>query len=210
MNTTTFWNVIGAYNQATVLIQCVLFILLFASVIFAWNGKWITAPKLVLGICNLFIGIAFELKFGMEPIQKYFAAPLFILIGILFLYEGIRHSKDNFQKLGKTEIFLLALTLCYPLISYLLGHAFPKMVLYIMPCPLICFSLLIYSGYQRKNKLLLLLMTIWGMTGIKSLFFQVMEDTILFILGIYGIYLIWKELRKDRSPKRHNTNSNRK
>ncbi len=198
MNATTFWNVIGAYNQATIFAQCFLLLLLFTSVILALREKWITAPKLMLGICNLFIGIIFELKFGTDPIQKYFAAPLFIVIGILFLYEGIRYPKDKFKQFGKAEIFLLILTLCYPLISCLLGHYFPKMVLYIMPCPLICFSLLIYSRYQRKNKLLLLLMTIWGMTGIKSLFFHVMEDTILFILGIYGIYLILKEIRKKK------------
>lgn len=200
MNATTFWNVIGAYNQATIFAQCFLLLLLFTSVILALREKWITAPKLMLGICNLFIGIIFELKFGTDPIQKYFAAPLFIVIGILFLYEGIRYPKDKFKQFGKAEIFLLILTLCYPLISCLLGHYFPKMVLYIMPCPLICFSLLIYSRYQRKNKLLLLLMTIWGMTGIKSLFFHVMEDTILFILGIYGIYLILKEIRNHDHP----------
>lgn len=64
-----------------------------------------------------------------------------------------------------------------------------------MPCPIVSLSIAVYAGYTRKNKWLLLLLTLWGMTGIKSMIFAVYEDTILLLCGIYGIYLLIKETR---------------
>ena len=48
--------------------------------------KW--AAKFSLGIVNLFIGIAFFAWYGTEPIQKFFALPLYLFCGILFLFEA--------------------------------------------------------------------------------------------------------------------------
>ncbi len=94
---------------------------------------------------------------------------------------------------GLFHYILLALIISYPFISLLLGHSFPKMVVWIMPCPFISFSILIYSLYKRKNILILILLTIWGLTGVKSFFFNAYEDIILLICGIYGIVLIVRE-----------------
>lgn len=69
------------------------------------------------------------------------------------------------------------------------------MVTYIMPCPVISLSIAVYSGYKRKNKLLLVLLTIWGLTGIKSIIFSAYEDIILLICGLYGILLIVNEIK---------------
>ena len=59
------------------------------------------------------------------------------------------------------------------------------MVTYIMPCPVISLSIAVYMGYTRKNRVLLALLTIWGLTGIKSIIFNAYEDTILLIGGLY-------------------------
>lgn len=88
---------------------------------------------------------------------------------------------------------LLLLYLGYPLLSMLLGGAFPQMVTYIMPCPVVSLSIAVYAGYIRKNKLLLVLLTVWGLTGIKSILFHAYEDIILLICGFYGIWLLAKE-----------------
>ncbi len=93
--------------------------------------KW--AAKFSLGIINLFISIGFFAWYGTEPIQKFFAF----------------------------QMFLLVLYLAYPFVSILLGNSFPQMVTYIMPCPVISISMTVYAGYKRKNKLLLALLTIW-------------------------------------------------
>jgi hypothetical protein len=70
------------------------------------------------------------------------------------------------------------------------------MVTYIMPCPIVSLSIAVYSEYTRKNKLILALLAIWGVTGIKSIIFNAYEDMILFICGFYSIALLLKELKK--------------
>lgn len=49
-----------------------------------------------------------------------------------------------------------------------------------------CLSIAVYAGYNRKNKLLLVLLTLWGLTGIKAIIFQAYEDVILLACGLYG------------------------
>ena len=72
------------------------------------------------------------------------------------------------------------------------------MATYIMPCPIISLSIVVYAGYRKKNKLLLTLLTSWGLTGVKSMMFNAYEDLILLICGIYGIVLIINEFRQQK------------
>ncbi len=58
---------------------------------------------------------------------------------------------------------------------------FPQMVTHIMPCPVVSLSIAVYAGYNKKNKLLLAMLTVWGLTGIKSVIFSAYEDIILLI-----------------------------
>jgi hypothetical protein len=83
----------------------------------------------------------------------------------------------------------------YPVISFLLGNKFPKMTTYVMPCPIMSCSIIIYSGYKNKNKLLLILMAIWGLTGVKAFVANAYEDVILLICGIYCIYVLVKNIK---------------
>lgn len=85
------------------------------------------------------------------------------------------------------------------LVSILLGNSFPQMVTYIMPCPVVSLSIAVYSGYQRKNRLLLALLTIWGLTGVKSILFNAYEDIILLVCGLYGITLLVREVRRSKA-----------
>lgn len=194
MDAQIFWNVISIYNQQTLAAQIVLFLFVFIAAALSYFNivKW--AAKLALGILHLFIGIAFFAWYGVEPIQKYFALPLYLLCGLLFLYEGWHNRNDALEKPNGWQCLLLLLYLSYPLISFLLGNRFPQIVTHIMPCPVVCLGIVIYAGYQVKNKLLLTLLTIWGLTGIKSVIFHVYEDTILLVCGLYGVALLYKEI----------------
>ena len=198
MNTQTFWGVIGNYNLQTWMMQAVLFVLIILGIILSYIGKVKWAAKLSLGIANLFIGVAFYVCYGTEPIQQYFALPLFMISGILFLYESYRNKEDKLEKPNFFQMFLLLLYLLYLVISILLGGKFPQMATYIMPCPIISLSIVVYAGYRKKNKLLLTLLTAWGLTGVKSMMFNAYEDLILLICGIYGIVLIINEFRQQK------------
>lgn len=199
MKAEDFWNVIGIYNQQTWIIQFLFVLVIISGLLYAYARQRYWIPKIILGIVNLFIGVTFFLIYGTEPIQHYFAAPLFILTGILFIYDGIKMPNINMAPFGVFHWILLALIVSYPFLSLFLGHSFPQMVVWIMPCPFISFSILVYSLYGRKNVLILILLTIWGLTGVKSFFFNAYEDIILLICGLYGIWLIIKELKTKKN-----------
>lgn len=199
MNAQAFWNVIGNYNEQTKIIQIGLLIFVILAIAISYIGKVNWAAKFALGIANLFIGIVFFAWYGTEPIQKFFALPLYLLCGILFLYESWHNKNDLLEKPTPFQSLLIVLYLLYPLISVVLGNSFPQMVTYIMPCPIVSLSITVYAGYKRKNKLLLLLLTIWGLTGIKSVIFSAYEDIILLICGFYGITLLVNEIKQSKS-----------
>lgn len=201
MDAQAFWNVIGNYNEQTVMFQIGLLVILILAIVLSYVQKVNWAAKFALGITNLFIGIMFFARYGTEPIQKYFALPLYLICGSLFLYETWKNKDDVLQKPDGFQILLLSLYLLYPLISALLGNTFPQMVTHIMPCPVVSLSIAIYAGYKKKNKLLLVLLTVWGLTGIKSIIFSAYEDIILLICGLYGIVLLVNEMRRSKGSK---------
>lgn len=194
MNAKAFWDVIGKYNQDTVIIQIVLLVVVVLGMIIVRTNKIVWMEKITLGIVNLFIGVVFFGLYGTEPIQKFFALPLYLMCGILFLYEAFRNRTDQPNKFNLFQTILIILYVLYPIISYALGNEFPRMVTHIMPCPIVSLSITIYASYSRKNKLLLALLTVWGLTGIKSVIFSAYEDIILLVCGIYGVYLLVKEI----------------
>jgi len=195
MDVNIFWEIIGKYNNKTIIVQIILFVLGLFAFFLSYTGriKWII--KFTLGIFILFIGIVYFGYYGTEIIQKYFAFPLFIISGLLFIFESIKNKQDILGKFDKIQFILLILYLLYPLISFILGNRFPKMVTYIMPCPIISVSIVIYSAYKIKNKLLLVCMTLWGLTGVKAFVANAYEDIILLICGIYCIYVLINQIR---------------
>lgn len=196
MNAQEFWNVIGIYNEKTLMIQIFLLAFEILAITLSYTGKIKWFAKFALGIINLFIGIVFFGCYGTEPIQKFFALPLYLLCGVLFLYESYHNKDDILEKPNFSQSLLLLLYVLYPLISVLLGNCFPKMATHIMPCPVVSLSIIVYAGYKRKNKLLLILLTIWGLTGFKSVIFSAYEDIILLLCGLYGIILIVNEIKQ--------------
>ena len=199
MNAQTFWNVIGNYNKQTIIIQICLFIFVILAIILSYMRKVNWVAKFALGITNLFIGIMFFAWYGTEPVQKFFALPLYLLCGILFLYESWHNKNDLLERPTPFQSLLIVLYLHYPLISAAPGNSFPQMVTHIMPCPVISLSIAVYAGHKRKNKLLLILLTIWGLTGIKSIIFHAYEDMILLLCGFYGIMLSVNEIKRSKS-----------
>lgn len=206
MNADNFWDVIGMYNQQTWKIQLLLMVVIAASFIVSNRTKKHWLPKVALGISTSYIGIVFFLVYGTEPIQHFFAAPLFIVTGLLFIWEGLKNKHEILNPFKRINWFLLFLFLLYPVISMLLGNSFPKMVVYIMPCPVICLSIIIYSRYARKNILILILLSLWGLTGVKSFFFNAYEDIILLLCGLYCVSILIAELKnKSRNIDLQNT-----
>lgn len=85
MDAQIFWNVIGNYNEQTKIVQICLFIFLISAIVASYIQKINWLAKFALGITNLYIGFGFFALYGTEPIQKYFALPLYTLWGIIFV-----------------------------------------------------------------------------------------------------------------------------
>lgn len=207
MDAQAFWNVIGNYNRQTWIVQVILFVFLIIAMLLSYTRKVKWAAKFLLGITNLFIGIVFFAWYGTEPIQRFFALPLYLFCGILFLSESWRNKDDVIEKPNRIQAILLIFYLLYPVVSIFLGNSFPQMVTHIMPCPVISLSIAVYAGYGRKNKVLLALLTIWGLTGIKSVIFNAYEDVILLICGVYGIMLLAGEIRQAKESSKENNDN---
>ncbi len=198
MEASIFWNIIAQYNTQTIYVQIALFVLLAISVAVSYKKRKGWACKMMLSFLNLFIGIAFFIQFGTEPIQNYFALPLYILVGVLFAYETIKTRDDALNKPTPVQLFLAGLYLAYPLVSMACGNEFPRMVTHIMPCPVATISIVLYSLYNKKNPILMGLLAVWGLTGVKAIPFKAYEDLILLAAGIYGVYHTYLILRKNR------------
>ena len=106
MNVDIFWGIIGLYNSKTIIFQIALMILTIVSFILSFEFKKYWTLKLIMGINNLFIGIVFFGIYGTEYIQKYFSLPLFIVCGLLFIYESIKNKNDGINKLNYFQYFL--------------------------------------------------------------------------------------------------------
>lgn len=202
MNAEAFWSVIANYNSATIFLQFGLLLLLIAGCIAARReATFGYLPKVIYGAISLYMAVVFFLIYGTEPVQHFFAFPLFLLLGITFIYEGIRNKADVFQRLTVPQWVLIALVALYPLASVVQGKQFPEMLLYIMPCPVVCMGVILWLGYQKKNLFSLSLLTLWGLTGIKAFFFNAYEDIILLAVGIYALMLLIMNLRRRAAEK---------
>lgn len=59
MDTSVFWNVIGQYNQNTIIIQGLLLVLIAIAIVISYTQTAAYFAKLLLGMANLFIGVVF-------------------------------------------------------------------------------------------------------------------------------------------------------
>ena len=81
MDAKVFWDVIGNYNEKTWIIQIILLVFVLLAGILSYMQKVKWAVKFALGFINLY---------KTEPIQKYFALPLYLVCGdCLYTKAGI-------------------------------------------------------------------------------------------------------------------------
>jgi hypothetical protein len=122
----------------------------------------------------------------------------FILEALLLLWSGVirgelafRLTYDAFSRIGVAfAIFALAI---YPLIGWLLGHAWPRAPMFgVTPCPMTIFTmgmLLLIAG--RTPLHLVAIPVLWSLIGgTAAWFLDVTEDLALPVAGLGGLALI--------------------
>ncbi len=196
-----FWNVVAAYNEATWGMQ--LLLLAIGAIL---TGAVLARPtpirqvllKGFLAMAFVWLAATFFFLRDASPIGRYFAGPLFVVCAALFAWD-IRAGHITFalpperwRRIGTWT--LLVLTLLYPLVSFLLGHRYPRLTTPVMPCPLTVYALaLLTAAFPLVDKRLYALLLVWAALGLPKMFglFDVREDTILFAAGVYGALVWW-------------------
>ena len=184
-----FWKIIGTYNVDTIYVQGIFSLFIIGTLIYSFIGQNQVIERLInilFSAVFIFVGIYFFLIIDKSLTAMIFG-PYFIIIGLLFLL-GLFNSKSQFQYPTRFQYLLYGLVLLYPIISYALNHKYPQQVLYILPCPITSIALITYCRLKKRNDILNLMLIIWGLTGLKAFVFDVKEDLILLMVGIYGLY----------------------
>lgn len=149
-----------------------------------------------LGILWLWVGIAFFIV-SFAPVYPlaYLFGALFIVQGLAFLYASWRESlMFGFRAdlYGWFGLLLGVLAIVgYPVAGYLMGAQFPQIAIVGAPCPaaILTFGLLLMTR-ARVPWPLLVIPTLWALSGIMPILAGMWPDVVLLAGGLAATALI--------------------
>jgi hypothetical protein len=206
MSAETFWGRVGLYNEALWPVQAALtMIAMFLTyrVIAKPGPKTNVWMKAFLSFAFAWDGIIVFLVYLSNPISMTIGMPLFVVVAILFAVDIWAH-KTAFALPGKRlsqalTFAWLALVVSYPLVgSVLLGHAYPRTLLPMMPCPLTVFAItLVTASAPKVDRKIFVALLPWALMALPKCLgaLDCYEDCILFASGVYGLIVLiatWK------------------
>jgi hypothetical protein len=206
MNAETFWNHVSLYNESLWPAQVVMTVVAAFVTYRAFvkpGPRTDVLMKAFLSFVFAWDGVVFFLVFMRNAISMVIGTPLFVIVSVLFAAD-IFVQKTEFKlpdakwKKGLTFFWLLLVVL-YPLIGLVfLGHAYPKMLLPLFPCPLTVFAIaLVAAAAPKVDKKVFVALLPWALMGLPKCFgaLDCYEDCILFAAGVYGLVVLignWK------------------
>lgn len=151
--TETFWNQVGAYNDATLpmqVIMVVVAVILTCLVFIKPSTRVNSSMKTFLAFAFAWNGIVFFLIFASSPMGIFIGAPLFIVAAILLTVDIFTKKTDFGLPKVKWQKYLMILwvllAFLYPAIGAALGHCYPKACTPMMPCPLTVFAIALVAA----------------------------------------------------------------
>jgi hypothetical protein len=198
--TDEFWSQMASYNSATWIVQIVWLAAMLATIFLVFTrrtARWNASLKLLLAFAFLWDGIVFFLMFARGPFYYFFAAPLFLLIAVLFAADIFRNKitfrlPDGGLPRGAV-LFWIAAWLLYPIAGTAFGRVFPRVCTPMDPCPLTLLAIaLLAAAAPKVSRSLFLLLLPWALLALpKALgMYQCYEDGILFLSGVYGVIVL--------------------
>jgi len=200
-----FMGVFALYNQSVWPAQVLLNLLALLAVVLCFRrGASSALVPSVLGVLWIWTGGVYHLMFfsAVNPMARV-AGWLFIAQGILFLYAGVM-KKDlrfrfapSFRGITGAVIILYALLL-YPVLGYVLGHAYPYSPTFGAPCPMTIFTFGVLLWSETRPRWFVLIVPVaWAFIGSSAaMMFAMKEDAGLFLsawllLAIAGMKGLW-------------------
>jgi hypothetical protein len=101
--------------------------------------------------------------------------------------------------------FWILLVFLHPMISWPLGHLYPKTLLPMFPCPLTTFAIaLVAAAAPKVDKKVFLLLLPWALMALPKCFgaLDCYEDCILFASGVYGLVELIRNWKTQRAEAR--------
>ena len=139
----------------------------------------------------------YPFQFALILVAIIVPIAIFIIQGLLFLYEGVvrnrlsfRASQNFYDIFG--AIFIAYALVIYPLIGYAIGRTFTASPTFGVPCPTVIFTfgLLIWTD-KRFPLGLLIIPVLWSLVGTSAAFsFGIKEDFGLLVAGTIGTTII--------------------
>jgi hypothetical protein len=191
----TFWNQIGAYNEANLPMQIIIAIVavVLTHLVFSKPGhRTNTLMKAFLSFVFAW-NLIYFLIFARNPIANFLGAPFFMIVAILFALD-IFTKKIEFGLPDVTwqkhlTVLWILLVFLYPAIGFVIGHSYPKICTPMMPCPVTVFAFaLVTAAIPKVDKKLFVFLLPWALMGLPKCLgaLDCYEDCILFGAGVYG------------------------
>jgi hypothetical protein len=184
----------AAYNQRIWPMQWVGYALGLVTLVplFRPGKLWSRVVTGVLAFIWLWVGLIFWLEAAADMVMLYAPAALFTLQGALFLY-ALARGRLTYGPAGRVDTpialaFIAYALIAYPLVGLLVGHEYPQGVLSpLFPCPaiILTFGLLLLA--QRVPRHLLVIPTLWALSGALWFYLGMVEDAGLVIAGVAGL-----------------------
>jgi hypothetical protein len=195
-----FFDVFRQYNEAVWPAQVALNLLALAAI-----GLWIWHPphsnRLISGVLGLlwaWTGIVYQLLYFSAINKAAFAFGVVFIAGSgAFLWAGVIKGKLEFTSTNAIHRILGSVLVSfslvvYPALSAFLGHGYPTMPTFGLPCPttiftigMLCFVAAPFPRYMLATPIL------WAAVGSQAAFLLgVYQDIGLLVAGIIAVFLI--------------------
>jgi len=207
MDAEVFLNNIGVYNDSIFPMQIITLVVAIILTYLLFVRPSTILNKLIK-IYLSFTFVWFVLMFPFEGVFKIAFGLVHIVIAILFFIDIFTAKIEfKFPETSGKKYFMLFLIFSafalFPLIEYMSGHLYPKILLFgVAPCPTIIFSLALLIGAVPKVGKLIFILLIFSAisSGLSApIMFEVWADLLLLVSGIYGLITLvknWKFIGK--------------
>jgi len=203
-----FFGVFRAYNTSVWPAQVFLLALALLAVIFiglrrSWSGVAVSA---VLAFLWVWLGAVYHMGFfaRINPVAYGFGA-LSIVGGILFAWQGVIHRRlsfafdNSFRAVSGLALLMFAL-IGYPIWATLVGHAYPELPTFGLPCPTAIFTIGVLAlGDGTSLRAVLTAPILWSLVGSQAAFLlDVKPDLGLLVAGVVAVGLFLWPVRGKR------------
>jgi len=207
MDAEVFLNNVSAYNVSIFPMQIITLVVAVILTYLLFVRPSTGVNKLIKAYLSLTF-VWFVLMFPFEGVFKIAFGLVHIVIAILFFIDIFTGKIEfKFPETSGKRYFMLFLIFSafafYPLIEYMSGHLYPKILLFgVAPCPTIIFSLALLIGAVPKVGKLIFILLIFSAisSGLSApIMLGVWADLLLLVSGIYGLITLvknWKLIGK--------------